>query len=112
MWTDNIAGIKEQPVLYRKCGGCGLTVDEFNKTGMLGCVKCYETFGDSIQTMLKRIHGNVKHHGKIPKKLFGKINEARTLQDLKGSLQQCIFNEDYEQAAQLRNQIRAMEQAR
>mgnify|MGYP000924665614 FL=1 len=112
MWTDNIAGIKEQPVLYRKCGGCGLTVDEFNKTGMLGCVKCYETFGDSIQTMLKRIHGNVKHHGKIPKKLFGKINEARTLQDLKERLQQCIINEDYEQAAQLRDQIRAMEQAR
>jgi protein arginine kinase activator len=112
MWTDNITGIKEQPFLSKKCDNCGLTVSEFNKTGMLGCVKCYETFNDSIQTMLKRIHGNVKHHGKIPKKLSGKIKEAKTLLDLKSKLQQCIINEDYEQAAQLRDQIRAMEKAR
>jgi protein arginine kinase activator len=110
LWTDNIAGIKEKPIFY-KCEKCGLTIDEFNNTGMLGCVKCYETFNDSIQTMLKRIHGNVKHHGKVPKKLSGKIKEARTLQDLKAKLQECIINEDYEQAAQLRDQIRSMENA-
>jgi protein arginine kinase activator len=105
----NLAGITGEPFLTKKCEACGLSVSEFNKTGMLGCVKCYETFGDSIKTMLKRIHGNVKHHGKIPKKLSGKIEEAKTLQDLKSRLQQCIINEDYEQAAQLRDQIRAME---
>ena len=63
------AGFEDAPVVAQKCNACGMTLEEFNKTGMLGCTRCYEAFSDSIQTMLKRIHGNVKHHGKVPVKI-------------------------------------------
>jgi protein arginine kinase activator len=109
MGIDNVEGVEEQPFMIKKCENCGMTVEEFNKTGMLGCPKCYEVFDESIKTMLKRIHGNVKHHGKIPGKLSGKIQEARTLNDLKTRLKHCVQNEDYEQAAQIRDKIRAIE---
>ncbi len=108
MGINSLGGI-EEPYQLKKCETCGMTINEFNKTGMLGCTRCYDAFKDSIQVMLKRIHGNVKHHGKIPQKLSGKMKEAITLQELKEKLQQCIVQEDYEQAAQIRDKMREIE---
>lgn len=108
MGIDTVNNIEDTPITIKKCASCGMTIEEFNKTGMLGCTKCYEAFGDSIQTMLKRIHGNARHQGKIPHKLSGKINEEKNLRHLREELQQCIQREDYEKAAQLRDEIRAM----
>ncbi len=108
MGVEPMGGLHHQ-VVMAKCGKCGMTIEEFNKTGMLGCTNCYEAFGDSIQTMLKRIHGNVKHHGKIPAKISGRIKEANNLRLLKEELQKCISREDYEQAAVIRDKIRVLE---
>jgi len=99
----------ETPFTPLRCSFCGMTIEEFNKTGLLGCAKCYDVFSDSIQTMLKRIHGNVKHHGKIPGKISGRIRDAYNLRSLKEELQKCIETEDYERAAQIRDKIKALE---
>lgn len=109
MGVEPMGELHGQPAVMTKCDKCGMTIEEFNKTGMLGCTNCYEVFGDSIQTMLKRIHGNVKHHGKIPVKISGKIKEANDLRLLKEDLQKCISREDYEQAAIIRDKIKALE---
>jgi len=111
MGMDEPDGIVEAPFTTLKCSFCGMTIDEFNKTGLLGCAKCYEAFSDSIQTMLKRIHGNVKHHGKIPGKVSGKIRDAYNLRSLKEELQRCIENEEYEKAAQIRDKIKVLEKS-
>lgn len=105
------ADIEEAPFTTLKCESCGLTIEEFNKTGLLGCAKCYDAFGDSIKTMLKRIHGNVKHHGKVPKKISGKIKDAYNLRSLKEELQKCIDKEEYEKAAQIRDKIKVLEKS-
>ena len=42
-----------------KCEFCGMTMSLIKQDYL--DTKCYEVFGDSITTMLKRIHGNVKH---------------------------------------------------
>lgn len=109
MGFDLMGGLHDHPVVMTKCSKCGMTVQELNKTGMLGCTNCYEVFGDSIQAMLKRIHGNVKHHGKVPVKISGKIKEENNLRLLKEDLQKCISREDYEQAAIIRDKIRELE---
>lgn len=111
MGADEPDGIEETPFTTIKCGFCGMTIEEFHKTGLLGCAKCYDAFSDSIQTMLKRIHGNVKHHGKIPKKISGKIRDAYNLRSLKEELQKCIENEEYEKAAQIRDKIKSLEKS-
>lgn len=108
MGIDNI-GVSYKPVI---CSGCGMSIEEFNRTGKLGCSKCYDVFNDSIQTMLTRIHGNVRHHGKIPVNVSGRIKKERELESLKSRLQQCIHDEDYEQAAQIRDQIKAIESSK
>jgi len=109
MGSGGLGGIANTPVQAVKCKGCGMSIEEFNKTGRLGCSKCYEVFGDSIQAMLKQIHGNVKHHGKIPARISDSIKQARELEDLKTRLRQCIQTEDYEQAAIIRDKIKARE---
>lgn len=109
MGQDASNEIKNAPVPAMKCKTCGMTAEEFNRTGLLGCADCYETFGESIQILLKRIHGNVRHHGKTPKKLAGKINQTRSLLSMKEELQKCILEENYEQAAILRDKIREAE---
>ena len=48
-----------------ECSFCGLTFADFRRTGRLGCPHCYETFGDQLPRLLRRIHGGVKHVGKV-----------------------------------------------
>lgn len=109
MVISNMDGIANAPKKALKCIDCGMSIEEFNKTGKLGCSKCYEVFRDNIQGMLKQIHGNAKHHGKIPAKVSEIIKQARALEELKAKLKQCVLAEDYEQAAILRDQIKAKE---
>jgi protein arginine kinase activator len=111
MGQEASKGIPDEPVPAVKCAVCGMTAEEFNKTGLLGCTECYRTFGESIHTLLKRIHGNVKHHGKVPMKLSSRLQPVRNLLALKQELQKCILEENYEQAAVLRDLIKEAEKA-
>ena len=58
--------IKEEPISKKqssklKCPECGLTFNEFQKTGLLGCGHCYDCFMDELKILLRRIHGSNKH---------------------------------------------------
>ena len=45
---------------------CGRTLEQFYKTGMLGCPKCYETFEKEIDATLDKIQHGPRHVGKKP----------------------------------------------
>lgn len=47
-----------------KCNNCGLSYDEFVKTGKLGCIDCYDIFSDRIDLITKNIQGSSEHRGK------------------------------------------------
>lgn len=49
--------------LYR-CDQCGLTFDEFRKTGFLGCPNCYEVFGSQLDPVFCRTQMGKKHLGR------------------------------------------------
>lgn len=54
--------------MYDKvCSNCGTRLSEFYRTGMLGCEKCYQSFGREIVSTLERVQGRTFHAGKIPK---------------------------------------------
>lgn len=48
------------------CSGCGLTYQEFQQTGKLGCAQCYHDFADELRPLLQRIHGRSEHAGRMP----------------------------------------------
>ncbi len=54
---------KDMGNVYRtvECPGCGMTDREFEKTGKAGCAACYGTFHKRMDTIIKRLHGSVRH---------------------------------------------------
>ena len=87
-----------------------MTYEDFRKVGRLGCAQCYTTFKRSLGSLLKRIHGSPIHLGKSPAKLVKPSTAKAELAELKRKLGKAIEKEAFEEAAQLRDQIRRMEQ--
>lgn len=92
------------------CDHCGLTLHKFSNIGKFGCAYCYESFKDALQPILKRLHaGNTSHNGKIPERAGGTIHIRKKLQELKNHLKELITQEEFEKAAQIRDEIRSLE---
>ncbi len=91
------------------CEKCGMTYEDFTKTGKLGCSECYGTYGERLEPLFKRIHGNPVHTGKVPGRISSKMKTTREIDKLKELLNKAIQNEEYEKAAGLRDQIKKIE---
>lgn len=97
----------EEPVA---CAQCGMTYEGFRKSGRLGCAGCYQTFRSTLAPLLKKIHGSAHHVGRIPAARGKKTEQAvNPLKELRARLKEAIAAEAFEEAAQLRDQIRALE---
>jgi len=92
-----------------KCTVCGLTFAEFKKSGLFGCDKCHEAFGNHITKLLKQIHGLNKHEGKIPLDISGEVDVYKEIKKLRSKLDRYVKREEYEKAAEIRDRINTME---
>jgi len=101
------AGTAEEGV---RCRQCGFTQAEFKKTGRLGCSVCYSTFAEPLKEMLKGMHKGLRHVGKCPERL--RLTQARdsALREFHEALRAAVVDEKYEEAAALRDKIRALDQ--
>lgn len=100
------------------CGDCGTTLEAVRVGAALGCTHCYEVFGDILLSELQaadklpprliNARKNVQTHvgrspGEIPE-----ISPSSRLMVLNEALNETLKREDYEQAALLRDQIKAL----
>ncbi len=117
--SDLLAGMAEfekpatedREAAATKCPDCGLAYRDFKKIGRLGCGECYTTFKKYLGPLLKRIHGSSRHQGKTPVKAAkGLKEEINMIQDLRAKLQKAIEAEEFEEAARLRDQIKAVQE--
>ncbi|MCR8850825.1 UvrB/UvrC motif-containing protein [Rossellomorea sp. SC111] len=93
-----------------QCEKCKMTIHQFINVGRFGCAHCYETFKDELTPLLKRVHsGNVEHHGKVPERMGGAIHVKKKVLQLKSELQTMIADEEFEKAAEIRDEIRSLE---
>ncbi len=92
-----------------KCANCGLTYADFKKIGRLGCSECYNTFKKYLGPLLKKVHGSILHFGKSPFKVARVLDKRGDLQALRYQLQKAIETEAFEDAARIRDQIKALE---
>ena len=90
-----------------RCPTCGIPFSEISRNGKVGCADCYTTFSDRLMPALNRMHGNKKHAGKIPSSFDGKPKTE--LEKLKKSLEKAIKDENFEEAAKLRDKIKELE---
>ena len=95
------------------CNSCGTTLDEFAKTGRLGCANCYKVFESSILPVLKGVHMNVVHTGKRPGervRMDVAKETAKNKKDLLArELKSAVATENFEEAARIRDEIAVLE---
>ena len=93
----------------QKCPACGFSQADFKKTGRLGCPLCYDTFSEGLNSLLKAMHKGTTHAGKIPARLMESLQYDAEMKTLQGELQKAVVEENYESAAELRDQIKHLE---
>ncbi len=93
----------------QKCPVCGFTQTDFKKTGRLGCSACYLTFAEGLGTLLKAMHKGTEHVGKLPQRAFRQIELSDKMRALNDHLEKAVAQENYEDAATLRDQIKQLE---
>lgn len=104
-----------------KCENCGYTFEDIVNTGRLGCGNCYNVFEERLDPIIKKIQGSSIHIGRIGKMLdtqigkkFDKNKEDNNNKDiseldkLQNSLKQAIKEERYEDAANIRDEIKKL----
>ena len=114
---------EEEKEINVTCPVCHMSYGNFVKYGQFGCPECYETFGLLIHDSIKKLHGSDSHVGKFPgnavkirmKNTAGpeapgdlKETDKERLQILLARQKEAIEDEDYEEAALLRDQIREL----
>ena len=110
------------------CPTCGTTYEDFINKSKFGCADCYKVFDILIGDNIKNLQGSDHHKGKRPRYGAGDIpesvkddlsddliNSAKSddketkLWDLKRELREAVAKEDFENAARLRDEIKALE---
>lgn len=92
-----------------RCPECGYDFSDFRNIGRFGCPECYRSFEAQLRPLLRHIHGGTQHTGKTPVKLSVKSLSRQRVLQLKEELARAVENEDYEHAAELRDEIRRQE---
>ena len=90
------------------CPGCGRTYQDFKNKGKFGCAKCYQAFKNPVEQTLKQIHQNTRHTGKIPSTSAAELKLKRRYDELKTQLSKAVKDEDYETAAKLHKELKAL----
>lgn len=80
--------------MLNRCPVCGFSMDDFRRTGHLGCPDCYSVFTQELAPGSEEVE-------EVPMEEAPAVAKAR----LQKELQQAIAKEDYERAAKLRDQI-------
>jgi protein arginine kinase activator len=90
-----------------RCPRCGFSQADFKKAGRLGCADCYTTFAEGLESLLKTMHKGIRHVGKAPHGMQKSRDLSDRLKGLQKRLEKAIGEEDFEQAAALRDEIKA-----
>ena len=99
----------QEPVQETRCPKCGSSYSDIVRSGKVGCADCYSTFRSRLLPLIQRIHGNTKHTGKMAGRASAQAKLTSKLEQLKNQLNEAIQQQEFEKAAQLRDQIKEME---
>jgi len=107
---NSMTTTEEERVGHVQCPRCGLLYSAFKETGRLGCAECYGAFQFQLRPLLRRIHGDTRHKGKTPARDGEVVSIARQVQRLYDELQRAVEREEFERAAEVRDEIKRLEE--
>lgn len=90
----------------RKCPNCGMTLDDYTHSGLVGCAVCYEVFRQELLPVIRRIQGKTTHEGKRPLGV-GTVYELLEVQKrLRSELERALKEKRMKDAEKLNRDIR------
>lgn len=92
----------------KKCE-CGATFADVRRAGKVRCAKCYETFAAELEPTIRSLYGKAVHVGRAPAKRAAVRDRQNKLSTLKKDLRAAIEQENFEDAAKLRDEIKLLE---
>ena len=103
--NDNDGGRKSD-----QCPVCGLSFREIESKKMMGCPECFSFFKAEIMEILGKKKKNLKYSGFITDEQSSEtFFETHSSEELHEELKKAVETEDYERAAALRDEIKALE---
>ncbi len=106
----------------KACTLCGSTWRDLRESGKVGCAKCYDVFRDELESTVQSIHGRAAHVGRHPadrltasdtvdakEEKKEEKEEKKKLSALKREMDQAVRDQNFEEAARLRDEIRELE---
>ena len=99
-----------------RCSVCGSTLADIARTGLIGCAQCYHDLREGILPIVSRVQTKTRHTGRAPATFESKkipetaskpeseTEEARLTRELNDA----VAKEEYERAAALRDQLKAL----
>ena len=100
----------QQVRTMKACTRCGMTFNKFKSGGRLGCDVCYQSFAKEVEVLLKNVQGSTHHEGKYPRRMGAGILSKRQINELRAQLKKSVEEENFEDAARIRDEIRTLEQ--
>jgi protein arginine kinase activator len=106
---DTTVDTESERISKVRCPTCGYQYSDFKKIGRLGCPDCYTAFESQLVAVLRHVHGSTQHAGKKATRVGERAVIRERVAALREELTEAIQDEDYERAASLRDEIRALE---
>ena len=95
---------------YKKiCNVCGYSLNDFLITKNVACPKCYNSFGDFVGKIVKKIHSSNKHIGKIANINLSNEDIEKEISKHRDNMELLKKMEKYEEANKLKNRIKNLE---
>ena len=119
--SQNQGSEEDERVKKLSCPNCGKTYGEILEDGLLGCPDCYESFEPYIRPMILKMQGADTHtgkkagsHRKKTAKILNvaeeKLSPKEELSVLSDRLKIAVSEENYEEAARLRDEIKKLKE--
>lgn len=103
---------REEEISGLECPKCGMTFEEFQETRRLGCPNDYDLFSPGLDPILEQIHDRLEHTGKVPSGVTETIELEHRIQKKQHQLQTAVNEENFEKAAELRDEIDELKKKR
>ena len=87
------------------CPECGTSLKDIVRKGVAGCAKDYEVFRSELSGILEKVHGSAAHIGKTPARDDEQARKQQSIQAIEKQLEEAVKAENYELAAELRDQL-------
>lgn len=105
---SHLPGSTRPAVADAVCPVCQTPYAHFRAHGRLGCPHDYEAFRALLMPLLEKVQSNeARHVGKVPRRRQRRIISSQRA-ELEAELQMAVATERYEEAARLRDAIRAL----